>query len=109
MSNILGMCFIIIGVGFNVFGCIGLIRLPDLYTRLQAAAKCVTLGTCSVLFGAFLLSGISQMGLKALLAMFFVLLTAPTAAHTIARGAHIYGIKLWEKSCVDMFAEEMHK
>ncbi len=43
--------FISIGVLFNLFGCIGLIRLPDVYNRLQSATKCVTLGTCSILVG----------------------------------------------------------
>jgi multicomponent Na+:H+ antiporter subunit G len=36
-----------VGVLFNIFGCIGRIRLPDMYNRLQAATKCVTLGCCS--------------------------------------------------------------
>ena len=55
MSNIFGLIFIIVGLAFDLFGCLGLVRLPDVYNRLQAATKCVTMGTCSILFGSFLI------------------------------------------------------
>ena len=54
------------------FGCLGLVRLPDVYNRLQAATKCVTLGTCSILFGALFYSGFNDVGLKAILCIFFI-------------------------------------
>ena len=53
MIDIAGIIIICIGVAFDLFGCIGLIRLPDVYNRLQAATKCVTIGTCGVMFGIF--------------------------------------------------------
>ena len=46
-----------IGVVFDIVGAIGLIRLPDVYNRLQAATKCVTLGTCLILIGVLVHSG----------------------------------------------------
>ena len=106
MSNIIGLVFISVGLAFNVFGCLGLVRLPDVYNRLQAATKCVTLGTCSILFGTFLIVGFTAGGIKALLCIIFLLLTSPVAAHAIARGAHRAGIKLWEGSVVDRYAED---
>jgi len=106
MSEIIGLIFMVVGLAFNLFGCIGLVRLPDVYNRLQAATKCVTLGTCSILFGAIFYSGINEVGFKALLCILFIVLTSPTAAHAIARGAHIYGVKLWEKSVCDKYEEE---
>ena len=48
MSEIIGLILLIIGITFDVIGCIGLVRLPDIYNRLQAATKCVTLGTCMI-------------------------------------------------------------
>ena len=57
MSNAIGLIFITVGLAFDVFGCLGLVRLPDVYNRLQASTKCVTLGTCSILFGTFLMVG----------------------------------------------------
>jgi len=106
MSEPLAIIFFVIGVLFDLFGCIGLIRLPDIYNRLQAATKCVTLGTCFILFGAFFWSGFSAMGIKALLCAAFILITSPTGAHALARGAHISGVKLWEKSLMDKYAED---
>jgi len=105
MNNI-GLFFIALGLAFDVFGCIGLVRLPDVYNRLQAATKCVTLGTCSILFGAFLIVGTSSGGMKMLLCIVFIILTSPVAAHAIARGAHRSGIKLWEGSVVDKYKED---
>lgn len=104
MSSMVGLIFIWVGLAFNFFGCLGLVRLPDVYNRLQAATKCVTLGTCGILFGAFLLVGFTACGIKLLLCIIFIILTAPTAAHAIARGAHRSGVKLWAGSVVDRYA-----
>ena len=106
MSNIFGLIFIIVGLAFDVFGCLGLVRLPDVYNRLQAATKCVTMGTCSILFGSFLIVGFTAAGVKALLCIVFLMLTAPVAAHAIARGAHRSGIPLCPGSVVDRYAED---
>jgi len=106
MINIIGLIFIGIGLTFDVLGCLGLVRLPDVYCRLQAATKCVTLGTCSILFGTFLVVGFTAAGIKSLLCIIFVILTAPVAAHAIARGAHRAGVKLWKDSIVDKYAED---
>jgi len=92
---IAGKVLIFIGVIFDLLGCIGLVRLPDVYNRLQAATKCVTLGTCFILFGTFLAAGFL---VKSILAILFVILSSPTAAHAIAHAAHKSRIKLWEKS-----------
>lgn len=106
MINIIGLIFIGIGLTFDVLGCLGLVRLPDVYCRLQAATKCVTLGTCSILFGTFLIVGFTAAGVKSLLCMIFIVLTAPVAAHAIARGAHRAGVKLCKGSVVDKYAED---
>ena len=106
MSDIIGLAFIAIGLAFDFFGCLGLVRLPDVYNRLQAATKSVTLGTCSILLGTFLVVGFSAAGFKSLLCIVFLLLTAPVSAHALARGAHRAGFKLWEKSVVDRYAED---
>ncbi|OGW81423.1 MAG: Na+/H+ antiporter subunit G [Omnitrophica bacterium RIFCSPLOWO2_12_FULL_44_17] len=106
MNNTIGLIFVGIGIAFNLFGCIGLVRLPDVYNRLQAATKCVTLGTCSILFGTFLVMGFTAAGIKSILCMWFLLLASPTAAHAIARGAHRAGVKLCQESVADQYAED---
>ncbi len=106
MIDVIGLVFIGIGLAFDVFGCLGLVRLPDVYNRLQAATKCVTLGTCSILFGTFLVAGFTAAGMKALLCIAFLMLTSPVAAHAVSRGAHKAGVKLWKGSVVDKYAED---
>lgn len=104
MNEWIGMALVTLGVAFDLLGCLGLVRLPDVYSRLQAATKCVTLGTCSILIGVFVIAGPSGTGFKALLCAMFVLLTSPVAAHALARGAHRAGFPLWEGSVVDHYA-----
>ena len=81
MNETIGYILITVGVFFDVLGCIGLVRLPDVYNRLQAATKCVTLGTCMILIGVLVITGFNALGVKALICMLFVLLTSPTSAH----------------------------
>ena len=95
-----------IGLAFDLFGAIGLVRLPDVYNRVQATTTCVTLGTCFILIGVFVQAGVSALGVKALLCALFVVLTSPVGAHAIARGAHISGVRLWEGSVADKYQEK---
>lgn len=106
MIDTIGLAFIGFGLAFDVLGCLGLVRLPDVYNRLQAATKCVTMGTCSILFGTFLMVGFTGAGIKALLCIVFIALTAPVAAHAISRGGHRGGLKLWKGSVIDAYAED---
>lgn len=105
MTENIGFVLIAIGILFDLFGCIGLVRLPDVYNRLQAATKCVTLGTCMILIGVLFIMGIGSAGIRALLCAVFILFTSPVAAHALARAAHRSGVKLWENSVVDKYAE----
>ena len=111
MHEAIGMVIIGIGVLFTFAGCVGLVRLPDIYNRLQAATKCVTLGTCLILVGVLIVGGGTHIatGVKALLCAVFVLITSPTAAHALARAAHLSGVKLWPKSVVDRYQEDRDK
>jgi multicomponent Na+:H+ antiporter subunit G len=106
MNEILSNVFIGIGVAFDFFGCLGLLRLPDVYNRLQAATKSVTLGTWSILFGVFLRYGFTAVGVKALICIPLLFFAATVAAHALIRGSYIFGIKLWDKSVVDDYKNE---
>ncbi len=99
----IGMVFIWLGIAFDFLGVLGLLRLPDVYTRLQAATKCVTFGTAGLLFGVFVMKGFSSFGFKALLGIVFIFLTSPTAAHAISRAAHRSRIPLAKESVVDLY------
>ena len=106
MTEIIGYILIIVGILFDVFGCIGLVRFPDVYNRLQASTKCVTLGTILLLVGVAVEAGLCATSMKALICAVFILITSPTAAHAIAKGAYASGVRLWENSFVDKYAEE---
>jgi multicomponent Na+:H+ antiporter subunit G len=106
MNETIGLVFIGIGVAFDFFGCLGLLRLPDVYNRLQAATKSVTLGTWSILFGVFLHYGFTAVGVKALICIPLLLFAATVAAHALIRGSYIFGIKLWKKSVIDDYKNE---
>ena len=103
MTSTTAAWMMVIGLLFDLMGTIGLVRLPDIYNRLQAATKCVTLGTCLILIALLIESGADALGIKALLCAVFILLTSPVGAHAIARGAHISGVKLWKGSVGDAY------
>ncbi len=98
-----GMIFVFIGSLFFLFGTIGLVRMPDLYNRMQASTKTTTLGVLSFLFGMGLMQ--LQWMIKLLVIALFIVLTAPVGASALARASHNAGIKLWEKSIVDKYEE----
>lgn len=97
------------GLFFNFAGCLGLIRFPDIYNRLQASTKCVTLGTILILMALVIHFGWHSITLKALLCIAFILLTAPTAAHAISRGSHRAGFPLWKGSVMDKYLRDSVK
>lgn len=107
MNETIGHILIGVGVAFDVLGCLGLVRLPDVYNRLQAATKNVTLGTCMILVGAGIASwGNSPLVIKAFLCAAFILLTAPVGAHALARGAYRSRVSMFAGSVVDEYEGE---
>jgi multicomponent Na+:H+ antiporter subunit G len=97
---------IFIGVLFDLSGCVGLVRLPDVYNRIQASTKCVVLGTTLILVGALLWLGSPAALAKGLMCILFILVTSSTAAHALSRAAHRSGVELWSGSVVDRYAED---
>lgn len=84
---------ILTGCFFVIAGALGVLRMPDFYTRMHAAGMTDTLGAEFVLFGLMLQTGFSQSTLKLLLVALFLFLTSPTASHAIANAAHKSGLK----------------
>jgi len=81
------------GLFFVLAGTLGVLRLPDFYTRLHAAGMTDTLGAELILLGLIVQSGFTQMSLKLLLVAFFLLLTSPTATHAVAHAAYKAGVE----------------
>lgn len=106
LYQVVGLALIVIGVLFDLSGCVGLVRLPDVYNRIQASTKCVVLGTTLILLGALVWLGSTAAMVKGLLCIVFILITSSTAAHALSRAAHRSGVDLWEQSVVDRYAED---
>ena len=107
MNEKIGLILIALGVLFDLFGCVGLVRLPDVYNRIQASTKCVVLGTTLILLGAMVWLGTLSVVVKGLLCILFVLITSSTAAHALSRAAHRSGVPLAPESVVDRYAEDL--
>ena len=106
MTSAIGASLIALGLVFEVVGCLGLVRLPDFYCRMQAATKCVALGTMLIIAGAVLMAGTLSAMAKGGLCMTFLLLTSPTGSHALARAAYRSGTPLWQGSVVDQLADD---
>jgi len=94
MNEYIGIILINIGILFNLVSCLGLVRLPDVYTRLQSSTKAVTMGSSLALIGIAVFTGMFSVAAQSLLTILFIFVSAPTAAHAIARGAHSSGIRV---------------
>ncbi len=108
-TTIISIILLTTGVIFNLFGCIGLIRLPDVYNRLQAATKCVTLGTCSILLSLVFFFGFNEAGVKGLVTIPVLFFAATVAAHALVRGSYHFGVRLGEGTIKDDYKEQVEQ
>ena len=112
--DILIFVFIGIGLFFNLLAGVGLLRFPDVYTRLHAGTKCTTFGSI-FLIGSVVLIGLnlwwgnntngSVLAIHSAIALIAILLTNPVGAHAIARAAHRSGVQP-AKAVIDELAEK---
>lgn len=104
--DIIGYIIIMVGVLFDLLGAIGLVRLPDVYNRLQSATKSVTLGTFGIMVGILIVKGFTPLGIKAIICGVFLLLTAPVSAHALSRGSLRFGARMWKGTVVDSYGKD---
>lgn len=91
--DVISWVCLITGGAFGVLGGLGLLRFPDFYMRLHAAGMTDTLCALLIVLGLALQSGPSLLTVKLLLILLFLLFTAPTATHALARAAMLSNIK----------------
>ncbi|MCW5757138.1 MAG: monovalent cation/H(+) antiporter subunit G [Phycisphaeraceae bacterium] len=97
----LTMVLVLIGGFFSIMAAVGLLRMPDVYTRMQAATKAGTLGVgCMVLAVATHFTRLDVI-LESILVIGMLFITAPIASHLIARAAYFTGAPLWDKTAYD--------
>lgn len=109
-----------LGMVFNILGVIGILRFPDVYTRLHAATKCTTLGSILVCISVISYAAVNYvnaastieesenitLGVHSFIALVCLLVTNPVGAHAIARAAHRSGIKPWGAVIDELSGEE---
>ncbi len=97
LNNIVTIVLILAGSFFILVGSIGVIRLPDFFTRSHAIGKSDTLGIMLIIAGLMVFEGFTLNSLKLLLIFVFVTLVNPVATHALAREAFNKGLKPWLK------------
>lgn len=102
MRTVLASAAVLAGAAFMFVAGLGVLRLPDLYTRLHAATKASTVGVVAMLCGVGVAHVDAPTTVRALLVAAFFLLTAPVAAHAIARSAHAREVPLAPGTRVDL-------
>lgn len=93
LQSVFSIIFVITGILFMLAGSIGIIRLPDFFSRSHAASKTDTLGIIFVISGLVIYEGFTQSSLKLVLIMLFLALSNPIGSHAIARAALKKGLK----------------
>lgn len=88
VRDLITILFIVLGLFFFTVATVGLIRLPDVYTRLHATTKGDTLGAALVLLGLSLYGGLEINTVKLGMIIAFVWLTNPTASHLVGKAAY---------------------
>ncbi|KAJ52472.1 multicomponent Na+:H+ antiporter subunit G [Clostridium tetanomorphum] len=89
VRTLLGGVFIVGGLFFFMVGTLGILRFPDVFTRVHSAAKCDTLGALLSLTGLIVFNGFNTLSFKLILILLFIWVTNPTATHLIGKSEYL--------------------
>jgi multicomponent Na+:H+ antiporter subunit G len=101
MAESVALLLLLLGAVFMLLAAIGMVRMPDVLTRLHSSTKSGTLGVGLIMLGVALTFSDFAIGVRALAIVIFLFTTAPVAAHMIARAAYLSGVPLWEETLSD--------
>jgi multicomponent Na+:H+ antiporter subunit G len=96
MTLLIG-ALLLAGLFFHTVAAVGVLRMPDFYTRLHAVSKAETLGVLFTLAALAVSAGLTVTALKVVLVAVFLFLANPTSTHALARGALRVGMKAWRR------------
>ncbi len=99
--DVITVVLVLVGAFFATLAGVGIIRMPDLYTRMQSSTKAGTLGVACLVAAAATHFRTSAVLIEASLVILFLFATAPVASHLIARAAFVAGTPLWERTTRD--------
>jgi multicomponent Na+:H+ antiporter subunit G len=93
------------GLLFSLSGVVGILRMPDLYTRVQCSSKTITMGALPVLVALVVSEGpLSTYGSRALIVALLLLVANPMASHALVRAAYKAGVPMWKGAAYDQVA-----
>lgn len=101
MTDLLILILSTLGAIFILIASIGILRMPDFYTRLSITIKAATLGLGCILGAAAIFFNEFSVTTKAFAIVFFLFITSPVAGFLIARTSYNTGVKLWHRSVLD--------
>jgi len=101
LKDIITALLLIIGSLFMLLSAVGILRMPDLFTRMHAATKVGTVGVSGIVLALAVHFEEMKVVAPALLIIVFMLATAPVAAHMIGRAAYEFGVELWKGTVID--------
>jgi multicomponent Na+:H+ antiporter subunit G len=102
VKDIIAVVLCVVGLAFSLTGAVGILRMPDLYTRLQCSSKTITMGLLPMLLALVVLEGVdSTYAGRAVVVAVLVLVLSPAASHALARAAYKTGVPMWRGSVVD--------
>jgi len=96
------IALVVVGFAFSLSGVLGIIRMPDVYCRIQCSSKTITMGALPVLIALVIAEGpITNYGGRALIVAALILVVNPTASHVLARAAYKAGVPMWSGAVRD--------
>jgi multicomponent Na+:H+ antiporter subunit G len=107
MMELIGSLLVLLGAVFHFSAGLGMLRMPDAYTRMQAGTKASTLGNTLVLAGLAVYH--PGWGLKLLIIVYFVLMTNPISSHALARAAHRIRLPMASNAGIDALRDARRK
>jgi multicomponent Na+:H+ antiporter subunit G len=106
LAHYLAAGLIVLGSLFALVGAIGIVRLPDVYSRSHAASKAGTIGSGLAMLAIAVSAPEIYVATRAIAGLLFFLLTAPVAAHLLMRAAYKAGYPMWSGAVVDAMSSE---
>ena len=110
MRSIAFLVLSVIGLVFSLSGAVGIVRMPDLYTRIQCSSKTITMGALPALVALVVGEGVvTNYASRALIVAALLLIVNPAASHALARAAYKSGVPMWPGAVRDEVAERRER
>ncbi|MDQ1602899.1 MAG: multicomponent Na+:H+ antiporter subunit [Actinomycetota bacterium] len=102
MRTVVAALLVLVGLWFSLSGAVGVLRMPDVYSRVQSGTKAITMGALPVLLASAVATGVTSYNTsRAVLIGLLIAITNPAASHALVRAAYRAGIPQWSGAVRD--------